>query len=187
MALLPGKNVDQQASKVLAKLKRGDNRAFSNFIWQYLERCYAVALLCCKDKIQAENLTLQSFEQAFAALNRTNLRQVGDTVWEWLSEYVVESCADLHAAGSGPADRTTETEPETPFPQVDWDKTVILGTQRVKNCLAALPEAHRAAFILRHQLDLGYEQIAKVLNQDTDTVMGWLFRARVELVKCLAQ
>jgi RNA polymerase sigma-70 factor (ECF subfamily) len=185
MALLPNKNIEQHASHVLAKLKKGDTRAFSNFIWQYLERCYAVSFLACHNLATAEDLTLQSFANAFDSLQQADLRQLKETIWEWLAQYVVQSCADFHASSEAP--KLFEHEGKLSAVQVDWDKTVILGTQRVKRCLATLPEEHRSAFILRHQLDLGYEQIAKVLNRDVDTVMGWLFLARVELVKCLAQ
>jgi RNA polymerase sigma factor (sigma-70 family) len=185
MALLPSKNIDQQADKVLSRLKKGDTRAFSNFIWQYLERCYAVSFLACHNAATAESLTLKSFANAFSSLQKTNLRQLEESVWEWLSQYVVQSCIDFHAADTD--QKIIDAEKNLSAIQVDWEKTIILGTQRVKKCLASLPEAHRSAFILRHQLDLGYEQIAKVLNHDVNTVMGWLFLARVELVKCLAQ
>jgi DNA-directed RNA polymerase specialized sigma24 family protein len=187
MALLPNKNIDQQAGKVLSKLRKGDTHAFSNFIWQYLERCYAVSYLACHNSVRAEDLTLQSFDKAFSSLAHTNFRQLEETVWEWLCQYVVQACADYHAADSDPSAKVIESGSELPYSHVDWEKTIILGAQRVKKCLGSLPDSHRAAFVLRHQLDLGYEQIAAVLNQDVDTVMSWLFMARVELVRCLAQ
>jgi DNA-directed RNA polymerase specialized sigma24 family protein len=78
-------------------------------------------------------------------------------------------------------------------PQIDGSaemtltKSVSIGTQQVKRCLGSLPEEQRKTFILRHQLDLGYDQIAAILNQKTDKIIAWLFRARVQLVKCLSQ
>src|SRR5271156_1100482 len=101
MSLLPNKNIEQQAGKVLSKLKKGDTRAFSNFIWQYLERCYAVSFLACGNRAKAEDLTLQCFDSAFTSLINTNLREQEETVWEWLCQYVVQTCSDHHAANSG--------------------------------------------------------------------------------------
>jgi RNA polymerase sigma factor (sigma-70 family) len=70
---------------------------------------------------------------------------------------------------------------------MDWETTVILGAQRIRRCLSTLPEEQRKVFILRHQLGLAYDQIAAVLNQNPDNVMAWLFRARVQIVKCLGR
>ncbi len=71
--------------------------------------------------------------------------------------------------------------------QMDWETTVILGTQRVRRCLNALPPEQQKVFILRHQMALDYNQMGQVLNQNTEAVMSCLFRARVQIVKCLGR
>jgi DNA-directed RNA polymerase specialized sigma24 family protein len=187
MTLLPSKSIDQQAGNVLPRLKKGDTRAFSDFIWQYLERCYAVSFLACHNQSKAEDITLQSFGSAFDSLAHTNLRQMDETVWEWFSQFVVQACADFHASNPGETVNAPGAGGGLSYSQEDWDKTIILGVQRVNSCLSSLPAPHREAFVLRHQLDLGYEQISKVLNCDVDTAMGWLYLSREELVKCLSQ
>ncbi len=70
---------------------------------------------------------------------------------------------------------------------MDWETTVILGVQRVKRCFSNLVPEQRKAFILRHQLSLDYAQIASLLNENIEVIMSWLFRARVQIVKCLGR
>ncbi|MFX4864953.1 sigma factor-like helix-turn-helix DNA-binding protein, partial [Acinetobacter baumannii] len=68
-----------------------------------------------------------------------------------------------------------------------WETTIILGAQRVKRCISSLPVEQQKVFLLRHHFQLTYEQIAAVINETPEDVMAWLFRARVQIVKCLGR
>lgn len=189
MALLPPRNYsDQAASNILVDVKKGNQQARNEFIWQNQERFYAIAYLATGDAEVATQLSIMAFKNAFAALKQLNPKQVAGATWEWLSQFVVDACAEFHEQYSGPPPQNASTDPSADgSAQMDWETTVILGAQRVKRCLSTLPEEQRKVYILRHQLDLAYDQVATVLNQNPDNVMAWLFRARVQIVKCLGR
>ncbi len=57
--------------------------------------------------------------------------------------------------------------------------------EEVELALASLREQYREAFILFHQHELSYAQIAETMQCPIGTVRTWIHRARRELIQCL--
>lgn len=193
MAILPtrksfNRSLELPASTVLSDLKKGDNTKRNEFVWIHLDRIYAIAYMATGDHDMSSELTITAFTNAFAALRQVNPKQIGVNIWEWLVQFIIDACAEYHAKFSAPPDSNPKTDPSADgSAQLDWETSVILGMQRVKRCLTALPEEQQKVFLLRHNLQLNYEQIAYVLNYTPEDVMAWLYRARVQIVKCLGR
>jgi len=189
MAILPTRtSYNQSAGTVLAELKKGDSAKRNEFIWSHQERFYAIAYMATNDPNNASDLTCMAFQNAFAALKQLNPKQVTMAIWDWLSMFIVDACAEYHSQYSAPSTSNPRTDPSADgSAQMDWETTIILGAQRVKRCLNSLPDEQQKVFLLRHNFQLNYDQIAAVLNQTPENVMAWLFRARVQIVKCLGR
>lgn len=188
MAAFSNRNFNQTAASVLVELKKGDKEQRNDFVWNYQERMYAIAFMATGKADAANDLTIMAFQNAFAAMKQANLKQLNMPLWHWLSQFVVDACSEYHSQYSGPPPVTARMDPTADGSnQMDWETTVILGTQRVRRCLSSLSEEQQKVFMLRHQLDLTYDQIAVVLNQTRETVQAWLYRARVQIVKCLGR
>lgn len=189
MGLLPSRNYsDQAVANALLQVKKGNKQALGDFIWQNQERLYAIAYLASKDADIATQLTMMAFKNALAALKQLNPKQLGGAAWDWLAQFIIDACADYHEQYTGPIPGNPQTDPTADgSAQMDWETTVILGTQRVKRCLGTLSDEQKNAYVLRHQLGLSLDQVATVLNQHPDNVMAWLFRARVQIIKCLGR
>lgn len=190
MALLPAKNstqeYDQSAQSVLTDLKKGNKETRSLFVWTHQDRVYAVALLGTGAHENAAQVTISAFNNAFNALG--NIPKNPDmSIWDWLSQYVVEALAEFHAEMSGPPDEDDADPAADGSANMDWETTVLLGVQRVKRCINQLPQDQKRVFLLRHNLDLNYDQIAIVTNQRIERCMALLYRARVQVVKCLGR
>ena len=52
--------------------------------------------------------------------------------------------------------------------------------------MAQLPDAQREVLVLRHWLDLSYDEIAEAIHLPSKTVKSRLFSARVRLAEVLA-
>ena len=189
MTLLPSKTTfDQTASSILAGLKKGDKEKRNEFVWMHQERLYSIGYMATGNPQAATDLTIAAFQSAFTALKQINPKQVTTSIWDWLALFIVDACADWHAAYSQPVARDSRTDPSADgSSQIDWETTIILGVQRIKRCINSLPEEQQKVFLLRHHFQLTYEQIASVINQAPEDVMAWLFRARVQIVKCLGR
>ena len=68
-----------------------------------------------------------------------------------------------------------------------YSKIQHIDSDLYESLLCTLPEEQQKVFLLRHNFQLNYDQIAAVLNQTPENVMAWLFRARVQIVKCLGR
>ncbi len=189
MALLPSRGYsDQAAATMLLEVKKGNKQALGEFIWQNQERFYAISYYAAGDADVAMQLTIMAFKNACAALKQLNPKQLGGAAWEWLSQFIVDACIEFHQQYSGPTGGHPQTDPTADgSAQMDWETTVILGAQRVKRCLGTLSEEQKKAYVLRHQLGLSLDQVAAVLNESPDNIMAWLFRGRVQIVKCLGR
>lgn len=189
MARLPSRTYsDSAAASTLLEVKKGGKEAMGEFVYQHVDRFYCIAFIGTLDPEAAEEITVQAMGNVVANLKEIDPRKFkAGGVWEWVSAFIVDAVADWHArrsaAPSGPITDPTMDGSS----QMDWETTVILGTQRVKRCISSLPEEQKKVFILRHQLNLGFNQVAAVLNEQEDNVMAWLHRARVQVVKCLGR
>jgi DNA-directed RNA polymerase specialized sigma24 family protein len=191
MPLLPTRNYsDQAAANILLEVKKGEKKALGEFIWQHQERFYCIAFIATMDPEIASDLTIKAFKDACASMRQLNAKQLQQTVnvWEWLADFIVDAVADWHGENSQPPGPTAETDPTVDgSANMDWETTVILGSQRVKRCINSLPAEQKSSFVLRHQLGLSFKQVVAVLNQNPDNVMADLHRARVQVVKCLGR
>ena len=189
MARLPSRTYsDIAAASTLLEVKKGTKEAAGEFVWQHAERFYCIAFIGKMDSDAAEKITSEAFKNVIAAIRSVNPKQFSQGgVWEWLSNFIVDAVAAYH--GQNPKDPSDPiSDPTTDgSSNMDWETTVILGTQRVKRCISGLPPEQKQVFILRHQLNLSFDQVVAVLNEDPENVMAWLHRARVQVVKCLGR
>jgi RNA polymerase sigma factor (sigma-70 family) len=188
MGLLPSRTYsDQVASNILTEVKKGNRQALGEFIWQNQERFYAIAFMATDNPSEATHLTTKAFSDVMAAARQVNPKQMFIPLWEWLAQFIVAACAEWHYQHSGPPATSVQTDPTNDGSgDSAWGDELALGGPKLKRCMALLPDEQRKVFVLRHQLGLNYDQISQVLNQNGDNVMVWLFRARVQLLKCLS-
>lgn len=189
MPLLPTRNYsDQAAAKILLDVKKGDRKAIGQFIWENQERFYCVAFIATMDQEVASQLTIYAFKNAVGAIRQASEKQLRGNIWEWLSQFIVDAIDEYHSQNTTPSGGAPQTDPNLDgSANMDWETTVILGTQRVKRCINSLSVEQKQAFVLRHQLGLNFKQVVAVLNQNPDNVMAFLHRARVQVVKCLGR
>ncbi len=189
MSILPTRNYSEQATvNILLELKKGGNKALGEFIWQYQERFYCVAFVATLDHEVASQLAIAAFQNVCAAIRPMSPKQLTGHGWEWLSDFIVDAIAQYHEQHTPAPGGNPQTDPTADgSANMDWETTVILGTQRVKRCINTLAHEQKQAFVLRHQLGLSFNQVVAVLNQNPDNVMAYLHRGRVQVVKCLGR
>lgn len=193
MALLPSRtNYHISAVSVLNDIKKGGIQERNDFIWLHQERVYAIALIATDNPDHAQELTVTAFKNAFASLDQKLPKKDSDlTIWEWLSDFIVDACAEYHAQNSGPQDDNPEIDPASDgSANMDWETTVLLGVQRIKRCLGNLPEDQKGFLSqapLRPQLHpnfFGFESVSRSFNGcliQSKSTNCEVFRSRLKL------
>ena len=191
----PRRGGDDDASLVRRCLK-DDPNAFRLLVEKYQAEVYGTALRIVRRPEDAEDLTQETFLRAFRALARYDpTRPFG----AWLHTIAARLCIDhlrrnraklvsltQPEEGTSGEERTIDLEDPGDRPDELAAKSELAA--RLEALVAELPPDSRAAILLRHQQDLPYEEIARVLGVPLGTIKARIHRARIMLKeKLLAQ
>ena len=191
----PRRGGDDDASLVRRCLK-DDPNAFRLLVEKYQAEVYGTALRIVRRPEDAEDLAQETFLRAFRALGRYDpTRPFG----AWLHTIAARLCIDhlrrnraklvsltQPEEGTSGEERTIDLEDPGDRPDELAEKSELAA--RLEALVAELPPDSRAAILLRHQQDLPYEEIARVLGVPLGTIKARIHRARIMLKeKLLAQ
>lgn len=163
--------------------------SFEDIHKKYQEKIFNLILRLVNDREDAEDLTVETFVNAFRHWDRFR----GEArVSTWLHQIAVNNCKNRFKQ----RDRRREREPvslddniETESGELtrevaDWrhaPERVLLDaemTERVQRAVDALPEEYRTVLILAQNDDLSYEEIARITGLSVPAVKTRLHRAR---------
>ena len=151
----------------------------------HLDAAYRFARWLCRSPVEADDVVQEALLRAFRGFD--TLR--GSDVKAWLLT-IVRNC---HATAFGQQQRRAtvplpeEHEEElraasiAATPDPESISTAQDEKRTLERLIAALPEEHRTALLLREMEDMSYREIAAVTQVPIGTVMSRLARARAAL------
>ncbi len=187
--------VDWTDSEVVAACRRGRPEGFAQLLLRYQERVYRRAYSFLHSREEALDLTQDVFLRVIEALPRF---EEGRPLWPWLRRITTNLClnrlrsnptlvsldeAFASGDGSGAVTRADLLAAGTDVAESALGN--VFGDD-LRRAMAALPPLHRVAVVLRHQEDLSYEDIARLMDLPLGTIKTYLFRARRSLRQSLA-
>ncbi len=190
----PGRDADDAA--LVRGCLKDDPDAFRHLVERYQGEVYGLTLRILGRPEDAEDVTQETFLRAFRALGRYDpTRPFG----AWLHTIASRLCIDHHRRnrakfisltqpeeGTSGEERTIELTDPADRPDEEVEKSEL--ARRLDALVQQLPPDSRAAILLRHQQDLPYEEIARVLGVPIGTIKARIHRARIMLKqKLLAQ
>jgi RNA polymerase sigma-70 factor (ECF subfamily) len=165
----------------VARLRRGDERAFEDLVRTHQHRLFGVALRMLGNPAEAEEAAQEAFVRAHGALRDFR----GDArLATWLYAIVSRVCLTRLAAGERRAVRYGEEGLlRLAHPGEGPDRAAEHGELEaaLHRAIAELPEERRLVVVLRDLEGLAYEDIAQVLGVELGTVRSRLHRARMDL------
>jgi RNA polymerase sigma-70 factor (ECF subfamily) len=190
---------DQYAhdAQLLARLRRGEDEAFEQFVRQYTGRLLAVARRLLGNEHDAQDAVQEAFLSAFKAIGQFTGTAKLST---WLHRIVVNAALMKLRSRR----RKHEESIEDLLPQFDeqgeWSGQVapweissdtLLQQQEtralVRHCINRLPDTYRIVLLLRDIEDLNTEEVAEALGVTPNAVKIRLHRARQALRTLLGQ
>lgn len=154
---------------------------------EYYQRVYAFLYRLCDHRDLAEELTQETFYQAFTSMHRY---QGNSDIFTWLAsiakhcyyKYLKKHKQDLHSANLDMvADLICDNDDVNP--EIAVQKRDIAET--VRGIVNDMPEKYREAVILRIYADLSFAQVAKAMNITENSAKVLYFRAKKMVMEAL--
>jgi RNA polymerase sigma-70 factor (ECF subfamily) len=168
--------------ELIERTLAGDGAAFAEIVQRFQRRIYRVAFSIVRDDARADEVTQDTFVQAYTRLARFEGRSGLET---WLTRIAVNRCHDVlrrrrfvslfTLADDGETETMLEPVDERPDPERQ-----LLSVQlrrAIERAERRLSPQQKVIFRLRHYENLSLEEIADHLGLNAGTVRAHLFRA----------
>ena len=185
------KTLDTQTEHhLIAKVKKGDERAFAQLVKQYEQTVWGFAFKLCRDKEKAEESFQDTFINVYRKIDQFDSRSKFST---WLYTIVANNC--LMNRRKRKLDGLLESlddAPDVNDEQVQkqlqsWDDSPIetLMNKELRktmdDAIQELPDEYKVVFVLRDLENRTAEETAKILKLSVPAVKSRLRRSRMFL------
>ncbi len=177
------------SAELIARAKRGEEKAFETLFRQYKHRVYSVCLRMIGNTAEAEELTQEAFLQVFRKIQTFRGESAFSTWLHRLSVNIVlmrlrkksVMVTPLEDCAGGEESEDLQKEYGAP----DMVLTGSIDRVHLERAIAQLPSGYRQAFVL-HDVE-GYEhnEIAALLGCSIGNSKSQLHKARTRLRKLL--
>jgi len=175
--------------ELVRRAQADDKEAFEELVRRHQHRVFAVASGILRRREDVEDIAQQVFVKAYFSLKRFDQRAAFST---WLYKITVNECWDLlrkkkvrplvyEADLSEEQARMVQTSGEKGSTAPDVSER-LEARQRVERLLEGLDERDRLMLVLKEVEGFSIEEIAEVLELNSNTVKVRLFRARRRIV-----
>ncbi|MCK9237419.1 MAG: RNA polymerase sigma factor RpoE [Thiopseudomonas sp.] len=178
--------------QLVARVQKGDKRAFDLLVLKYQSRILALVVRFVQDSHEAQDVTQEAFIKAYRALG--NFR--GESAfYTWLYRIAINTAKNYLVsrnrrppANGIDAQDAEFFEGDHALKNIDSPERLLLRDEidkTVQDSIGKLPEDLRVALTLREYEGLSYEDIATVMQCPVGTVRSRIFRAREAVDKAL--
>lgn len=171
------KSVPLAMQQLVGRCLRGDQLAIRELVEQFRGQVYGLCVRMLGHCHDAEDITQETFVRAIRGLRGWDSQR---DFAPWLMAIAGNRCRTLMATRSR---RPATSDCLDGYPDLrPNDNGFQTLNEEVQLSLAQLRDEYRQAFLLFHEQELSYEEIAAALDCPIGTVKTWVHRARRELI-----
>jgi RNA polymerase sigma-70 factor (ECF subfamily) len=170
---------------LVARVLAGERDEYGELVKRHQDALYRHALGMVRSPDAAADLVQDSFVRGFTRLDTC---QDPERFGAWVFRILRNLCLDYLK------DRRRDVvplDPEMPYAADGEDAHLLLEREElrrsVSRALAALPDAQREAFLMKHVEDLSYEEMAERTDASVSALKMRVMRAREALHALLAE
>lgn len=172
-------------SALVARVLAGDREQYGELVRRHQEPMYRYALGMVGSPDAAADLVQDSFVKGFTRLDTC---QDAGRYAAWVFRILRNLCFDYLKDRRR---KVVPLDPEIPYAADGEDAQLALEREELRRsvatALAALPEAQREAFLMKHVEDLSYEEMADRTQASVSALKMRVMRAREALHAMLAE
>jgi len=162
---------------LIARCMAGDQPAMLDLVERFRGQVFGLCFRMLGHRQDAEDAAQETFVRVLKNLHQWDAERDFEP---WLLAIAGNRCRTALAKRLRQPPPRSLTEP-VPAPAMDEQAARQL-TEEVELALSRLREQYRQAFVLFHQQEFSYAQIAAILACPIGTVRTWIHRARRELI-----
>lgn len=162
-------------SELVRRSLSGEQAAMTALVEQFRGQVFGLCYRMLGRREDAEDVAQESFVRALRSLNQFDSRR---EFRPWLLAIAANRCR-THLAARRKVPKSTSEVEELPDTRSLREERHL--AEEVALALTKLREEYRQAFVLFHQQELNYAEIAEILDCPVGTVKTWVRRARHEL------
>ena len=175
-------------SELLSLYQQGNEEAFEVLLHRHKSRIYTAIYLIVKDRYRAEDLLQETFIKAVTTIKSGRYNEEGKFL-PWLSRIAHNMAIDSY--------RKARRYPEIVlgdnsrlFNSMDFAEDSAESLQiaqetqtRLRDFIKELPEEQRQVLIMRHYMDMSFQEIADKTSVSINTALGRMRYALINLRK----
>lgn len=178
---LPAAPANDPLEHLVRRIRAGEGEAFEALMARTEARLLALAWRILGDRHLAEDAAQETFLRVFRSLNTFRL---GEPFEAWMVRIAVNVCHDL-SRKRGPLPLPMETLEilEGDAAPMNAEEAVLLQQRRamIQRALRSLPQAERAALVLRDLEGFSTEEAARILGVRPVTIRSQVSSARAKV------
>jgi RNA polymerase sigma-70 factor (ECF subfamily) len=159
----------------------GDTEAFGELVDRYERPLFNAALRLLGDREEARDATQSAFVKAWQHLDQFDRSR---RFFSWIYRITLNESLNraTRRKKAEPLDERLVDRGASPAEHAERSEQSVL----VERAIDQLSDTYREVIVLRHWLDLSYDEIAEAIHVPAKTVKSRLFSARARLAEILA-
>jgi len=180
----------EEDRELVRRAQKDDKQAFEELVRRHQNRVFAVAGGILRNKEDVEDIAQQVFLKAYFSIKRFDQRAAFST---WLYKITVNECWDLlrkkkvrplvfEAELSEEQAQVYQSSSEQSDGRPDTSERMA-AQQQVEELMSCLEERDRTMLVLKEVQGFSVEEIAEIMEINSNTVKVRLFRARQKITE----
>ncbi len=173
---------------LIKRFEGGSRSAFEQLVLKYQDKIYNLCCYILHDTEGAQDAAQEAFLKAYSRLKDFR----GECAfYSWLYRIAVNTCLDEKRKSHEVTDPMETTPAVEDLPSSEPSAEQLYQSKEtgraIQAALQKLPDAYRAAIVLKEMEGLSYEEIGDTLSISVGTVKSRISRAREELRRLLRE
>ncbi|KXX67884.1 MULTISPECIES: RNA polymerase sigma factor [Flammeovirga] len=178
--------------ELIAQYLNGSEAAFEQLLNKYKNKLFTSILLIVKDEYVAEDLLQDTFIKAIKMIRAGKYNEEGKFM-PWISRIAHNMAIDYFRKQKRYPTIIME-DGSSVFDTLDFSETsiedqrILLETQtNVRNLVDRLPDTQREVLVMRHYMEMSFQEIADSTDVSINTALGRMRYALINLRKMMEQ